>query len=74
MCIKLAGKGNNLDNLLNELQFNYSIYPLWIRIIKLMYPSSTFEIAFDDVFEDIITKCASKHKFIRKYEDSDEIL
>lgn len=65
----MIGKGKYLDDFINELQTMYSIQPQWIRIIKFMYPNSTFELGFDEVYEDIVMNCAYKHKFIRQFEN-----
>ena len=64
----MIGKGRYLDDFINELETVYSIQPQWIRIIKFMYPNSTFEVGFDKIYEDVVINCAYKHKFIRQFE------
>ena len=64
----MIGKGRYLDDFINELETVYSIQPQWIRIIKFMYPNSTFEVGFDKIYEDVVMNCAYKHKFIRQFE------
>ena len=69
MSFSIIGKGRYLDNFLGQLRTIYTIYPQWIRIVKFNYGNSTFELAFDDVFENVVMKCASKHKFIKKFDE-----
>lgn len=67
--MNMIGKGRYLDDFINELETVYSIQPQWIRIIKFMYPNSTFEVGFDKIYEDVVMNCAYKHKFIRQFEN-----
>ena len=69
LSFNMIGKGKYLDDFINELKMTYAIQPQWIRIIKFMYPNSTFEVSFDKVYEDIVMNCAYKHKFIRQFKN-----
>ena len=68
MSFSMIGKGRYLDSFLNQLKMTYSIHPQWIRITKFNYGNSTFELAFDDVFESVVMNYATEHRFIRKFE------